>query len=158
MKQVVLLRNDVRAGNPAHPFEVPAGKMVALFAHASCHSMYYQMKHNLNQANIENWMKMPHKIALAVPNDHTLLDIVKRFHSNGVFTLQICYFSKQGSSNIVFEKHEGLVRVSKYGLHGQSWDDTELGKFNGPIAVCIGPDDDNVIDRITGTLPLYRFL
>ena len=159
MKQIIVLRNDLRADSDDFFLNVPMGKLATTFAHLAAHSVYFQMRQG-NVGKIERWMQMPHKICLAVENELGLLSLINKAKKSNLFVLSQEHRREQKGLNMItsidsnFPNHISFI---KWGAEGQSWKDDDFKRFEGLLGAVFGPDEDTILNPIFAQLPLFKF-
>lgn len=159
MKQIIVLRNDLRADNDDFFLNVPMGKLATLFAHLAAHSVYFQMKQG-DQDKMDKWMKMPHKVCLGVKNEKELKYLIENALKKNIFVLSNGYYKEQRSLNIISytdPSYPNYIHFDKWGAEGQSWQSNDWKQFEGLVGAVFGPDEDSILNPIFGQLPLFKF-
>jgi hypothetical protein len=100
MKQIIVLRNDLRADNDDFFLKCPNGETCRYFRSFSNHSIYFQMKQG-NQEKIEKWMQMPHKVCLGVANEEVLKNLIEKACKKNIFVLSKGFYKEQRELNII---------------------------------------------------------
>lgn len=131
-KQVIVIRKDLK---------MRRGKEIAQGSHASM-KVFFDL---FSYKGINEDSKPPHKYELNVN------DIMKQW-MDGIFTKIVVYVNSLEEINELAEKAKTLdtpfAIITDCGK-------TEFGGVPTITAMAIGPDDVDIINSITGHLPLY---
>jgi peptidyl-tRNA hydrolase len=159
MKQIIVLRNDLRADNEDFFLDVPMGKLAATFAHLAAHSVYFQTK-SIEVDKVDKWMKIPHKVCLGVKNEEELKNLIEKALIHDIFVLSQGFYKDQRSLNMIVKTDPNsskYIKFEKWGVDGQSWQSYEFRQFEGLVGAVFGPDEDKILNPIFGQLPLFKF-
>lgn len=159
MKQIIVLRNDLRTDNDNFFLNVPMGKLAATFAHLSAHSVYFQTRSS-DLGKIDRWMQMPHKVCLGVRNEIELKHLIQKALVHDIFVLSQGFYKEQKGLSMITAtdpKYPNYIKFEKWGTDGQSWHSEEFKQFEGLIGAVFGPDEDTILNPIFAQLPLFKF-